>query len=143
MSPMLKTRLRLMSSVLFGALSLFMIWFGVTYARVTHMLWFHAAAVPERAREDILPLYHALMTLIGGASIAVGVLCGYVILGPLRAGARGAGAVLALSLGIAFAMAAITAEKLAATGAPTSWHLMGILLAVTAAAYAADVMARR
>jgi hypothetical protein len=41
-------------------------------------------------------------------------------------------------------MAAITAEELAdATGAPTSWHIMGVLLAVTALAYGAHVAANR
>lgn len=137
------TKLKWTSLALFGALSLFTLWFGATYATVAKMLWFHAAAVPERSRADVLPLYHALMSLIGGASIALAVLSAWVIAGPLRAGARGAGAVLALSFAVAFVFAAVTAEKLARTGAPTSWHLMGILLAVTAGAFVTDHFARR
>jgi hypothetical protein len=39
-------------------------------------------------------------------------------------------------------MAAVTAEKLAAaTGAPTSWHIMGILMTVNVGAWLASVVA--
>ena len=57
--------LRWTSFVLFGLVSAFLIWFGITYATVTDILWFHAAAVPEAARDDVRALYFALMTLIG------------------------------------------------------------------------------
>lgn len=123
---------------LFAALSLFLLWFGATYASVRDMLWFHAAAVAPEARGDVRPLYFALMTLVGGASMALGLLGGCVVLGPLRAGAAWARRALAASFSVAFVLAAITAEKLAAaTGSPTSWHIMGGLLAAVAVAYAA------
>ncbi len=134
----MKHTLRGTSLVLFVALSLFFIWFGVTYAGVRDILSFHAAAVPEAVRDQVKPLYFALMTLIGAASAALGVLGLYVIAVPLRSGAPGAATVLVATNTIAFAMAAVTAEKLAvATGAPTSWTLMGIGLAVTLAAFLA------
>lgn len=139
----MQAKLRLASVVLFGLVSLFLIWFGFTYATVKDMLWFHAAAVPEGVRDEVRPLYFALMTLIGGSSAALGVLGAYVILGPLRSGARWAASALTFVFALAFVMAAITAEKLSATGAPTSWHVMGVLLAVAAAGYLAHVAAVR
>ena len=132
--------LRGTSLVLFAAVSLFFIWFGVTYAGVKDMLWFHAAAIPETVRDQVKPLYFALMTLIGAASAALGVLGLYVVTVPLRAGVPGAAAILTITNTIAFAMAAVTAEKLAAaTGSPTSWTFMGIGLAITLAAFLAHV----
>lgn len=139
----MQTMLRWTSLVLFSALSLFLIWFGITYASVPDMLSFHAAAVPASAHDDVRPLYLALMKLIGSSSAALGMLGGYVIWGPLRGGATWAASALALVYTGVFATAAITAEELAAaTDAPTSWHIMGVLLAITAAAYAAHVVAR-
>lgn len=139
----MQTKLRWASIVLFSAVSLFLLWFGLTYATVHNMLWFHAAAVPPAAREAVQPLYFALMTLIGGASGALGLLGAWVIALPLRQGVAGAGTALAGAYVLVFAMAAITAEKLAKTGAPTSWHIMGVLIAITGAAYAAHIAARR
>ena len=139
----MQAKLRLASVILFGLVSLFLIWFGFTYATVKDMLWFHAAAVPEAVRGQVRPLYFALMTLIGGSSAALGALGAYVIIGPLRSGARWAASALAIVFSFAFVMAAITAEKLSATGAPTSWHIMGVLLAVTGAGYLAHVAATR
>lgn len=139
----MQAKLRLASVILFGLVSLFLIWFGFTYATVKDMLWFHAAAVPEAVRDEVRPLYLALMTLIGGSAAALGVLGAYVIVGPLRNGAKWAAFALTLVFGLAFVMAAITAEKLSATGAPTSWHIMGVLLAVTTAAFLAHVAATR
>ena len=123
---------------LFALVSLFLIWFGVTYATAPAMLSFHAAAVPEADRAPVLQLYLALMNLIGAASAGLGLMSAWVIAVPLRRGAPGAASVLATVNVIVFVMAAVTAEDLAArTGAPTSWHLMGVGLAVTAAAYLA------
>ena len=78
------------SIALFALLGLFLIAFGALYATVSDMLFFHAAAVPEAARHDVKPLYLALMKLIGGASVGLGLLGLYVTFGPLRAGAIGA-----------------------------------------------------
>lgn len=129
--------LRWASLVLFGLVALFLIWFGITYARVTDMLWFHAAAVPEAARHDVLTLYLALMNLIGSSSAGLGLLSMYVIAMPMRKGVHGAATALVICNSIAFIMAAVTAEELAAaTGAPTSWHIMGVLMAATLIAYA-------
>lgn len=55
-----------------------------------------------------------------------------------------AGAALALAIAIPVVMAAIVAERLAAaTGAPTSWHIMGIFAAIDAAAYSAHLAGGR
>lgn len=124
---------------LFTLLALFLIWFGITYATVDSLLWFHAAAVPEAARADVQPLYFALMNLIGGSSGALGVLVLYVAWMPMRLGAQGAASALVVVLGIALGMAALTAEELAeATGSPTSWHIMGVLMAIALVALTAQ-----
>jgi len=133
----MQTLLRRTSLVLFGLVAVFFIWFGVTYASVSNMLWFHEAAVLESARVEVRPLYFALMNLIGGASTALGALSLYVIALRLRRGAPGAGLALVLATAVAVGMAAVTAEELAAaTGAPVSWHLMGIVLSVAVLALA-------
>ena len=140
---MSKAILNLTSTALFALLGLFLVAFGVLYASVSDMLFFHAAAVPEAARHDVKPLYLALMKLIGGACIGLGLLGLYVTFGPLRAGARGAATALALTYAIPVAMAAFVAETLAKiAGAPTSWHIMGVLLASTALAYVASGFSR-
>lgn len=117
--------------ILFTLLSLFLMAFGAFYASVGDILFFHAAALPERAIEDVRPLYFALMTLIGGTSFGLGLLGAYVALVSVRRGTPHAATFLAVANAIALVMAAVTAEKLAhATGSPTSWHIMGILMAV-------------
>jgi hypothetical protein len=136
--------LRWASVALFGVLSAFLIAFGVLYATVHDMLWFHAAAVPEAVRDEVRPLYLALMKLIGGASAALGILGAWIVAGPLRRGADGAAAALAFVYAIPVLTAAYVAETLAAqTGAPTSWHIMGVLLALTAAGYLCDLLSRK
>lgn len=140
----MKTVLRWTSIILFTLLSAFLIWFGWLYASVEQPLWFHDVAVPEHAKEAVRPLYFALMNLIGGSSAALGILGLFVTLTALRQGAKAAGAALAIAFVIPVVMAAITAEELAAaTGSPTSWHIMGVLLLVTAVAFLAHVGAKR
>lgn len=132
------------SLALFGLVTLFLIAFGALYASVTQMLWFHAATVPEAIREDVRPLYFALMKLIGGASIALGLLGAWVLVGPMRNQMPGAAAALAITYAIPLLMAAYVAETLARlTGAPTSWHIMGVLLLLVALAYAAATLVSR
>jgi hypothetical protein len=139
----LKPLFRGISVVLFAALSAFFVVFGILYASVRDVLWFHAAAVPAEALGDIRPLYFALMKLIGGASGALGLLGGYVALVPLRRGVALAAEALAAAYAIPLLTAAYVAETLAArTGAPTSWQIMGFLLAITAIAYFAHVASR-
>ncbi len=122
---------------LFAALSLFLVVFGTIYATVQNLLWFHAAAVPKQALQDVRPLYFALMTLIGGASGGLGLLGLYVTFGPVRRGMSSGAVVLAVANSVALVMAAITAEKLAvATGSPTSWHIMGALMTINLSALA-------
>ncbi len=141
---MSKTLLTWLSIALFAVLGLFLIGFGAFYSSVSDMLFFHAAAVPEAARHDVRPLYLALMKLIGGASIGLGLLGLYVTFGALRAGARWAALALAVTYAIPVLMAAYVAETLAKiTGAPTSWHIMGVLLAITGVALLARVAAGR
>lgn len=128
---------------LFLALSVFLLLFGGLYASVRDLLFFHAAAVPPEALEAVRPLYFALMKLIGGASIALGFATAYMALFPLRSGMAGAATGLLVCHAIPLVMAALVAETLAAkTGAPTSWHIMGVLLAVDAAAFALTVLSR-
>jgi hypothetical protein len=135
--------LRWTSLALFTLLALFFIWFGITYASVRDMLWFHEAAVPEAARDGVRPLYLALMNLIGGASAALGLLSLYLIALPLRRGTPGAATALLVANTIPLVMAAITAEELAAaTGSPTSWHIMGVLMASNALAWACHIGGR-
>jgi hypothetical protein len=132
----MKSKRQLAAMILFMALSVFLMAFGALYASVKDVLFFHAAAVPERAREDVKPLYFALMALIGGASFGLGLLGAWVTLVPLRRGAAHAATFLFASIAIALVMAAITAEKLAAaTGSPTSWHIMGALMAINITAW--------
>jgi hypothetical protein len=116
-------------------LGAFLLWFGWFYATVDDMLWFHAAAVPEAARGDVRPLYFALMNLIGGSAASLGLLGVTATIGLLRRGDVKAAVALAVAYAIPFVMAGFTAEELAAaTGAPTSWHIMGALTAATAVA---------
>ena len=132
------------SVILFSAVSLFLIAFGLLYANATDLLWFHAAAVPPESLDKIKPLYFALMKLIGGASIGLGILGGYVVLGPMRQGVAGAATMVSLTYWIAFGVAGFTAIRLAdLTGAPVAWYNMAILSALTALAYAAHVFSGR
>src|SRR6185436_19686423 len=124
--------------------SVFLVAFGLLYANVDDLLWFHAAAVPPDALEKVRPLYFALMKLIGGASMGLGILCGFVVMGPMRQGVRGAATFVSLTYWIAFGVAAFTAIRLnELTNAPVAWYNMAILSALTAAAYAAHALAPR
>lgn len=128
------TLLRWTGTVLFSLIGVFLVLFGVLYATVGDYLPFHAAAVEQSAREPGKALYIALMTLIGGASSMLGVLGLYVTWGPVRDGSRLAALFVSVSYIGAFLAAAMTAERLAeATNAPTSWHIMGILIVITVA----------
>lgn len=138
----MKRLLRAISLTLFAALSVFYVAFGVLYASVQDILWFHAAAVPAESLAAVRPLYFALMKLIGGASAALGLLGAYVTAFPVRRGERKAAIALAITFATPIIMAAYVAETLAAeTGAPTSWHIMGILLLVDALAFIATYLA--
>lgn len=135
---------RFASIALFALLSVFLVLFGIFYATVDDMLFFHAAAVPEEMRAGVLPLYLALMKLVGGASAALGVLCLFVTFGPLRARSPFAATALFITIAAPVLVAAYVAETLAArTGSPTSWHLMGIIIAVAATAFCAHAFASR
>ena len=124
--------LHLASIAIFALLGVFLLWFGWVYAAADHLLWFHAAAAPEATHADIRPLYFALMNLIGGASAGLGALGLFMTFAVLRRGDLKAALALSFAYAIPFVMAAITAEDLAAaTGAPTSWHIMGVLVAAT------------
>lgn len=136
--------LRWASIVLFAALSLFLILFGTLYFGVQDLLSFHAAAVPDAALDAVRPLYFALMKLVGGASIGLGILGAYVVLVPMRQGAPWAATFVSLTYWIAFGVAAFTAIRLnELTGAPVAWYNMAVLSAMTAIAYAAHALAPR
>lgn len=132
------------SVILYLAVSLFLVAFGLLYSNVPDLLWFHAAAVPPDALDKVRPLYFALMKLIGGASMGLGILGGYVVMGPMRRGATGAATMVSLTYLIAFGVAGYTAVRLnELTGAPVAWYNMAILSALTALAYAAHAVAPR
>ena len=132
------------SVILFLAVSAFLVAFGLLYSNVNDLLWFHAAAVPPDALEKVRPLYFALMKLVGGASIGLGILGVYVVLGPMRQGVAWAATMVSLTYWIAFGVAGFTAIRLnELTGAPVAWYNMAILSALTAAAYAAHALAPR
>jgi hypothetical protein len=140
----MKTIWQWTSVILFLAVSAFLIAFGLLYANAADLLWFHAAAVPPDALEKVRPLYFALMKLIGGASIGLGLLGGFVVLGPMRQGLPWAATMVSLTYWIAFGVAAFTAIRLnELTNAPVAWYNMAILSALTAAAYAAHALAPR
>lgn len=140
----MRTKLQWASVILFMLVSIFLVAFGLLYANVNDLLWFHAAAVPPDALEKVRPLYFALMKLTGGASIALGLLGGYVILGPMRRGMPYAATLVAVSYWIAFGVAGYTAVRLnELTGAPVAWYNMAILSALTLMAYAAHALAPR
>ncbi|MGX6647865.1 hypothetical protein ACWCOP_07980 [Maricaulaceae bacterium MS644] len=114
-------------------IGLFLVAFGALYATAQDYLPFHAAAVPEASREPARGLYVALMTLVGGASGMLGVLGLFMTWTSIRAGSTDAAVAVSASYTGAFLAAAVTAVRLAEhTGAPTSWHIMGGLTAVTA-----------
>lgn len=132
--------LRIAGVALFALLSLFMVAFGFLYASVQDLLWFHAAAVPKEALEAVRPLYFALMKLVGGASASLGLLGAFVTFFVIRQGGKGGALALAIAFAIPLIVAAYVAESLAAkTGSPTSWHIMGVLLAVNAIALIASL----
>jgi len=140
----MKSFLQWTSIVLFMIVSVFLVAFGLLYANVNDLLWFHAAAVPPDALDKVRPLYFALMKLIGGASVALGLLGAYVVLVPLRRGVPGAAVVVSSAYWIAFGVAAFTAIRLnELTGAPVAWYNMAILSALTAIALIASMMAPR
>ena len=118
--------------------------FGLLYVSVSDMLFFHAAAVPRTVHATILPLYLALMQLIGGASMAAALLGGYTLWWPMRRGVPHAQTAVTLAYLLALAVAGLTAEGLrAATGAPVAWHNMGVLAGLTLLGQAAWDIARR
>jgi len=140
----MRTKLQWTSVILFMAVSTFLVAFGLLYSNVNDLLWFHAAAVPPEALEKVRPLYFALMKLIGGASIGLGILGGFVVLGPMRQGVPWAATFVSLTYWIAFGVAAFTAIRLnELTNAPVAWYNMAILSALTAAAYGAHTLASR
>lgn len=135
---------RRVSLGLFTLVGAFLIAFGILYASVDNMLWFHAAAVPEPVRDVVKPLYFALMQLIGGAAGALGLLGLYVTWGPMRRGVPLAATMVTLSYAVAFIVAGVTATVLARqTGAPVAWYNMAILLTLTVLGLAAEALARR
>src|SRR6185312_16190493 len=140
----MRTQLQWASVILFMAVSVFLIAFGLLYANVSDLLWFHAAAVPADALEKVRPLYFALMKLIGGASIGLGLLGAYVVLGPMRRGAPWAATFVAGTYWIAFGVAGYTAIRLnELTGAPVAWYNMAILSTLTALALLAHALSPR
>ena len=140
----MRTKLQWTSVILFMVVSLFLIAFGLLYANVNDLLWFHAASVPPEALDKVRPLYFALMKLIGGASVALGILGAYVVLIPMRRGMPWAATFVAVTYWIAFGVAAFTAIRLnELTGAPVAWYNMAILSAITLVAYATHTLAPR
>jgi hypothetical protein len=129
---------------LFFAVSVFLILFGLLHANVSDLLTFHAAAVPPDALDKVRPLDFALMKLIGGASIGLGVLGACVVLVPMRPGAPLAAPFVSVANWIALAVAAQTAIRLAdQTGAQVTWTNMAILASITALGVLAHLLSKR
>jgi hypothetical protein len=140
----MREKLQWTSVILFMAVSVFLVAFGLLYANLDDLIWFHAAAVPPDALDKVRPLYFALMKLIGGASVGLGILGAYVVLVPMRRAVPGAATFVALTYWIAFGVAGFTAIRLnELTGAPVAWYNMAILSAITFVAYAAHALAPR
>jgi hypothetical protein len=140
----MQAKLQWASVILFMAVSIFLVAFGLLYANVNDLLWFHAAAVPPDALDKVRPLYFALMKLIGGASMGLGLLGGYVVMGPMRRGMPWAATLVAVTYWIAFGVAGYTAIRLnELTGAPVAWYNMAILSALTALALLTHMLAPR
>jgi hypothetical protein len=140
----MQTALQWTSVTLFMAVSAFLVAFGFLYSNVNDLLWFHAAAVPADALEKVRPLYFALMKLVGGASIGLGLLGAYVILGPMRRGMPWAATLVSVAYWVAFGVAAFTAIRLnELTNAPVAWYNMAILSGLTALALLAHTLAPR
>jgi hypothetical protein len=138
----MQTALQWTSVTLFMAVSAFLVAFGFLYSNVNDLLWFHAAAVPADALEKVRPLYFALMKLVGGASIGLGLLGAYVILGPMRRGMPWAATLVSVAYWVAFGVAAFTAIRLnELTNAPVAWYNMAILSGLTALALLAHTLA--
>lgn len=141
---MTTTVYRRASVFFFCTVSLFLMLFGFLYANVNDLLWFHAAAVPPDALVKVRPLYFALMKLIGGASIGLGVLGAYVVLVPMRQGVAWAAPMVSVAYWIALAVAAQTAIRMAEqTGAPVAWHNMAILATITALGWLSHLLSKR
>lgn len=140
----MQAKLQWTSVILFMAVSIFLIAFGLLYANVNDLLWFHAAAVPPDALDKVRPLYFALMKLVGGASIGLGLLGAYVVLGPMRRSVPWAATLVTITYLIAFGVAGYTAVRLnELTGAPVAWYNMAILSALTGLALLAHTLAPR
>jgi len=138
------TLLRRIGLALYLLVTAALLAFGLLYASVSEMLFFHAAAVPVETHAAIRPLYLALMQLIGGSSMALALLGAYTIWWPMRQGVPYAQTAVTLAYLLAMAIAGVTAERLhAATAAPVAWHNMGILAGLTLIGQAAWDIARR
>lgn len=136
--------MRAIGMVLLALIGVFYLAFGALYSSVGDFLFFHKAALPSGAEAGFRPLYLGLMKLIGGASIALGGL-GLWVLFAFRNDQR-PGTILALGAAwtVPLIAAAYVAETLRTqTGAPTSWNLMGILLAILAVGVALRLRPRR
>lgn len=118
-------------------ISAYTVGFGLIYAMRSELMPHHDAALPDSAKSQVLPLYFTLMRLAGGATTAFGLLCLYVLLGPVRAGSKGAAATVSLCLVSFFiATAAAAAHLEALSGAATHWEVMAVLAALTIAGFA-------
>lgn len=122
--------------MLLAGLSLYLTAFGLLYGTRLELMPHHDAATPDDVTEQILPLYRTLMRLTGAAATALGIISLYIVLGPLRAGVKGAALVVCLCLTGFFAATALAAAQLqAVSGATTHWPVMAGLAALTVFAF--------
>lgn len=118
--------------ILLTGLGLYIVVFGLIYATRTELMPHHGAALPEDVKVQVMPLYHALMRLAGGAIVSFGLLCLFVVHRLWRNGSKGALVVASVLLFGFFAWTAITAARLElAVGVSTHWQIMGVLATIS------------
>ena len=130
-------KLKLVGFLVLASLSAYTVLFGLLYATRVEMMPHHDAVLPDEITAQVLPLYFALMRLAGAAITVLGLICLYVVFGPMRAGRKGAASVVAVCLVSLFAATAATAARLeAVSGTPTHWQIMAALAAMAIIGFA-------
>lgn len=136
--------LRITGFILLAGLSVYATLFGLVYATRTEMMPHHSAALPEGVMTQIIPLYLTLMRLAGGAITVFGLLCLYVVFGPMRAGFKGASTAVSVLLTGFFAATGVTAARLETTaGSPTHWQIMAVLAFLSLIGWAITLIGSR
>ena len=133
----MRRMLKLIGFMVLLLISAYTVVFGLLYATRMELMPHHDAVLPDEATPQVLPLYFTLMRLSGGATTALGLLCLYVLSGPVRAGSKSAATAVSLCLVSFFIATATTAAHLEAiSGSATHWEVMAVLVTLTIAGFA-------